>query len=56
MRKIECSKCDRINDRLPQRYCKKCHAAAQVKDRKRIRDELLRLRKLEEQVKRAKIR
>lgn len=27
MIKITCSKCGDDNDRLPQRYCKKCHAA-----------------------------
>ncbi len=25
-RKVKCSKCTEDNDRLPQRYCKKCHA------------------------------
>jgi len=25
--KTTCSKCDRPNDRLPQRYCRACHAS-----------------------------
>lgn len=27
MRKTICSRCDKPNDRLPQRYCRVCHAA-----------------------------
>ena len=31
--KTTCSNCFRINDRLPQRYCKACHAAYMRKTR-----------------------
>jgi hypothetical protein len=36
--KLTCSKCGLANDRLPQRYCKKCHAANMRRTRPKHRD------------------
>ena len=39
--KTTCSKCGEPNDRLPQRYCKKCHAEANRDARIRLGDRVL---------------
>ena len=38
VRKVQCSKCDGLNDRLPQRYCRSCHAAHMRKTRPKYRE------------------
>ena len=43
---MTCSKCDRKNDRVPQRYCSRCHAIYMRRWRKAQRTFHMKLLKL----------